>query len=144
MPNSLDQQLESLSAAKQIRLTPQRLDVLKTLVALGKATGAYQLLDMLKPDHPKLTITSTYRILDFWVEQGLVHKVNGLNAYIACNDPHDHHAHVLMFCDQCNKTVEVCDHKAGFDAAATVSAQGFKQAKTQVVEFRGICEDCVD
>lgn len=144
MSKSLDQQVMELCSAKQIRLTPQRLDVLKALVEIGKATGAYPLLEKLKPSHPKLTIASTYRILDFWAEQGLVHKVNGLNAYIACNDPHDHHAHVLMFCDQCNKTVEVCDHKAGFDAAATVSAQGFKQASTQVVEFRGTCEDCVD
>lgn len=142
MERSLDTQVMELCTAKQIRLTPQRLDVLKALVAVGKATGAYQLLETLKASHPKLTVASVYRILDFWAEQGLVHKVNGLNAYIACNDPHDEHTHVLMFCDRCSKTIEVCDHKAGFDAAMTVSKQGFAQAPNQVVEFRCSCQDC--
>ena len=142
MDTAFDTKISELCKAKQLRLTPQRLDVLKVINRLGEATGAYALLDILKPDHPKMTITSLYRILDFWVEQGLVHKINGLNAYIACNDPHDEHAHVLMFCDTCNKTVEICDHKAGFDAAATAGAQGFSKTAKQLVEFRGICQDC--
>ncbi len=142
MTQTLDQSLLELCSARQLRLTPQRLDVLKVLVADGKALGAYQLLEQVKPLHPKLTITSLYRILEFWAQQGLVHKVAGLNAYIACNDPHEEHTHVVMFCDSCGKTIEVCDHKAGFDAASTVGSQGFHQSPNQVVEFRCSCEDC--
>ncbi len=142
MSQSLDQSLLALCSARQLRLTPQRLDVLKVLVAQAKALGAYQLLDQVKPLHPKLTITSLYRILEFWSQQGLVHKVAGLNAYIACNDPHEEHTHVVMFCDSCGKTIEVCDHKAGFDAATTVGSQGFHQSANQVVEFRCSCQDC--
>ena len=50
---------------------------------------------MLGKDGFSSTPLIAYRVLDFLIEQGFVHKIKKLNAFIACSHP-EIHTHQLL------------------------------------------------
>ena len=72
-------------ALRGLRLTRVRRTVLEFLLNAGMPVKAYDILDALRLSAPKaLTPASIYRALDYLLQEGLVHKVGTLNAYVAC------------------------------------------------------------
>jgi Fur family zinc uptake transcriptional regulator len=69
-------QAEKLCAQRNVRLTPQRLEVLRLMSLQQGAISAYDLLDLLRESEPQAKPPTVYRALDFLLEQGFVHKLN--------------------------------------------------------------------
>lgn len=140
---------ERACARRGAQLTELRRQVLRLVLESDAPIGAYALLDRLKADRPSAAPPTIYRALDFLLEQGLVHKVERLNAYVGCSDTgHDHahegehdHPHQFLICRRCGATVELTDHAVAHAVAAAATRAGFTAAKA-TVEIEGTCARC--
>ena len=149
---SVDNQLkaaEQSCAGRGAQLTALRRQVLRLILESDAPIGAYALLDRLKADRPGAAPPTIYRALDFLQEQGLVHKVERLNAFIGCVDAghgHGHggdhdHPHQFLICRSCGATAELTDHAVADAVAAAAARAGFAAART-TVEVEGTCARC--
>lgn len=116
------------------------------LERLEKATGplsAYTLLDQLRDQGFRAPL-QVYRALDTLIKVGYVHRLESLNAFVACAEPHDHSHDMTAFaiCDRCGQVVEMSDHDVGEQLDHWVRSTGFA-AKKAVIEFRGTCAKCL-
>lgn len=133
---------ERVEAARQIvmnageRFTPLREHVLELIITDGGAIKAYDLLDRLSPDLGSPKPPTVYRALEFLSKHGLIHRVEALNAFIACD--HDHQGHLAEFfiCETCHKVEERHAHDH-----ADCKPDGF-QIRRSVVEHYGQCSLC--
>lgn len=78
-------QADKICAQRNVRLTPQRLEVLRLMSLQDGAISAYDLLDLLREAEPQAKPPTVYRALDFLLEQGFVHKVESTNSYVLCH-----------------------------------------------------------
>ena len=87
---------ESLCTKSGVRLTDLRRRVLELVWQSHKPLGAYDILAVLsEQDGRRAAPPTVYRALDFLLENGLVHRIASLNAFIGCNHPG--HAHPVSY-----------------------------------------------
>ena len=88
------------------RLTDPRKYVLEIILATETPLGAYDVLEKLgdKLDNPKPP--TAYRAIEFLLEHGFIHRIESLNAYVACESDHSHEGSQFMICDDCGKVIE--------------------------------------
>ncbi len=103
--------------------------------------SAYQVLDQVR-EHGISAPPTVYRALDYLVDQGQVHRLESINAYVACSDPqHDHAVPVFAICSECGRIEEL----RGVGVRTAVEAQaaeiGFRM-ETATVELKGRCAKC--
>lgn len=126
-------------------LTRNQALVLGVLKHAAAPRSAYDILDGLRGDGFRAPL-QVYRALDKLMAIGLVHRLESLNAFVACSDPHDHavHSHgVIAFaiCEACGSVTEFHDDTIETRLAAWQKSQSFTPAKT-TIEIRGHCRDC--
>jgi len=139
---------DALAAARQIceqrgtRLTPQRLQILELVWQSHKPLGAYALMDQLAQMATRTVAPPTvYRALEFLLEQGLIHRIHALNAYIGCPAPkHQHQSHFLL-CRDCGIAVEMVQPALVQHINNSAQAAGFSVV-SQALEVMGLCPDC--
>lgn len=129
------------------RFTPLRAHVLELIIEDGKAIKAYDLLDRLKPDLGSPKPPTVYRALEFLSRHGLIHRVEALNAFIACDhgythhhdgegDAHAHHLAEFFICENCSSVEERHAHDHN-----DCRPDGFAISRS-VVEHYGTCGKC--
>jgi Fur family zinc uptake transcriptional regulator len=130
-------------ARKGLLLTPLRRQVLSLILQADGPLTAYQLLGRLKESRATATPPTVYRVLDFLVEQALVHKVERLNAFIACTEADHHHETPVQFliCRQCGSVAEIEDRAVSTALQRAAEQQGFHPGRA-VVEVDGTCATC--
>jgi len=133
---------ETLCQGRGVRLTEQRKTVLKLLCVSDKPLSAYELLDRLRGVFKNPSPPTVYRALGFLLEQGLVHKLESLHAYVGCTHPEHSHASQFLICDDCGEVTEVEDSSVAQSLNAAGKAVGFR-AKRPVVEVLGTCAQCL-
>ncbi len=126
---------------KGARLTPQRERVLSILLETHKPMGAYSLLERLAAEGQKSQPPMVYRALDFLTELNLVHKIQSLNAFIACARPNAVHPPQFLICQNCAKVAELVDTAITSAIEKAASAQGFAVSRT-MLEAVGLCPQC--
>jgi Fur family zinc uptake transcriptional regulator len=132
---------EGVCKARGVRLTPIRRRVLELVWESHRPAGAYAILDAFKPDHPAAAPATVYRALDFLLDQGLVHRIQSLNAFVGCDDPAHPHRGFFLICTECGDAAEVED--AGIERAMerSVGRLGFA-INSRTLEARGVCRRC--
>jgi len=133
--------VESFCQTNEIRLTPIRRHVLRLLFERDAPVGAYDLLADLRQILGKAEAPTVYRALEYLGAHGLVHRIESMNAYLACPHPEDLHASQFLICAECNKTVELTDQTIG-DAIGSAAQQAGFEVRQQTVEVIGRCDDC--
>lgn len=133
---------EALCHERGVRLTEQRKTVLQLLCVSDKSLSAYELLERMRGVVKNPAPPTVYRALDFLLEQGLVHKLESLHAYVGCAHPDHPHASQFLICDDCGEVTEVEDPSVAKSLKAAGKAIGFR-TKRPVVELLGICAQCV-
>ena len=132
---------EHLCVQRGVQLTPIRHKVLELIWESHKAVKAYELLDRLKPLQQAAKPATIYRALDFLIEQGLIHRVESLNAFVGCRCSGHQHEQLLLICKHCQ---EVDERSA--PAVMLALSQEFKQAgfmvHSKAIEVHGICAKC--
>jgi len=133
---------EEQCAARSQRLTPIRRRVLEALLASHKPLGAYEIIERMAAKSGRPAPITVYRALDFLRENGLVHRIESRNAFVACG--HNHSGGdlvVFLICEGCGA---VGEGPGGAVAAALKSASraaGFAP-KNPLIEIVGICSHC--
>ncbi len=139
--NRVLKRAEALCRERDVRLTEQRKTVLRLLCVSDKPLSAYELLDRMRGVVKNPAPPTVYRALDFLLEQGLVHKLESLHAYVGCTHPDHPHASQFLICDDCGEVAEVEDTSVAKSLKAAGKALGFR-TKRPVVELLGTCAQC--
>lgn len=134
---------EARCAKDGLRLTPVRRKVLELLLQEHRALGAYAILDLLAEAGFGSQPPVAYRALDFLAEHGFVHKIEKLNAFVACAHPTEHHSPAFMICRLCDSVAEARSTPVRGELGAAARAAGFRIEKA-VVEAEGICPTCAE
>jgi Fur family zinc uptake transcriptional regulator len=133
---------EALCAARARRLTPTRRLVLEALTASHRPIGAYEIIDRLADRGPRPAPITVYRALDFLLENGLVHRIESRNAFMACVNEHESGSMVVfLICEQCGAVGEARSSAVAESLAAAAKNAGFIP-KSPVIEVTGICSHC--
>ena len=130
-----------LCSTRGLRLTPVREKVLELLLESHGALGADTILEKLVGAGFRSQPPVAYRALDFLVEHGLVHRIEKLNAFVACNKPQPGHAPAFMICKDCHQVAETHGKSTSGTLGKAARAIGFDIQET-VVEAEGICAAC--
>ncbi len=126
-----------------LRFTPVRRKALEILLQEHRALGAYEMLDRLRDAGFGSQPPVAYRALEFLVSNGFAHKIERLNAFIACAHPGASHAPAFMICRLCQSVAEAQSTPAPSGLGEAARATGFKIERT-VVEATGICPACAE
>lgn len=124
-------------------LTDNQQRVLTTLQQAQRPLSAYALLDILRAQGLRAP-AQVYRALERLVQQGLVHRLETLNAYVTCNHPRDcRNGGVTAFaiCDSCGHIDEIVDIDLGNCLGRWVKHSAFSM-RDSTIELRGTCAGC--
>lgn len=134
--------MEACCAAKGLRLTPLRRNVMRILAGSHVPLGAYEIVERLAREGESVPPMSVYRVLDFLVAERLAHRIESRNAFLACAHAHEaDEVVVFLICEQCGLTKEVASHAVGRDLAWAARASGFTP-RQRVLEIAGRCARC--
>ena len=123
------------------RLTPIRRRVLELVWQGHSPLGAYELLKTLKTASHNSAPPTIYRALEFLIQQGLVHRIASLNAYVGCNRPGEHHDGTFLICHVCGTAAEIPDNPMWGPISEMAQAGNFRLSHVNV-EAVGECADC--
>jgi Fur family transcriptional regulator, zinc uptake regulator len=143
-PASLDAALamaETYCRERGEKLTPIRRKVLELLLASGRATKAYSLLDEMRQIHPGSAPPTVYRALDFLLSAGLIHRIESINAFAVCHDLTQCQHGILVVCQQCGNVTELHEPKLRQALVAQIEAAGYRLSGDGI-ELKGVCAQC--
>ncbi len=132
---------EAHCAEEDLRFTPVRRAALEILLKEHRALGAYEVLDRLREEGFGSQPPVAYRALDFLVENGLAHKIERLNAFVACGHPGETHSPAFLICRLCDSVAEANSAPSRGSLGTAAKAAGFTIERT-VVEALGVCPGC--
>lgn len=135
------QTAETICRERGQRLTALRRKVLELVWANHRPVGAYGLLEMMRDDSGQVAPATVYRALDFLQEQGLVHRLASLNAFIGCAFPGASHTGQFLICTGCQELAELDDREVSEALSKSATASGFAISHT-TVEILGLCPHC--
>ncbi|MDQ7072014.1 MAG: transcriptional repressor [Rhodobacterales bacterium] len=129
---------EQTCAGQNLQFTATRRRVLEILLEHHTAIGAYEVLDRLNAEGVGAKPPIAYRALGFLVDNGFAHRIEKLNAFVACAHPGIVHDPAFLICRKCHSVGEqtTCSGlieratKAGFAAEHTIA------------EVVGLCANC--
>jgi Fur family zinc uptake transcriptional regulator len=132
---------EKACRERGLRLTRLRRRVLELVWGSHAPVKAYDLLDALRDEHRAAAPPTVYRALEFLQRQGLVHRLESLNAYVGCGQPGHGHSSQFLICRRCGQVAELEDPDIIDLIAKRAARLGFT-AETQTVEVQGRCGKC--
>lgn len=126
-------------------------NIMEELAASRRPLSAYDLLDRLRPSGVGAPLT-VYRALDKLIKAGQVHRIESLNAFVACRSGdhagHDHAEAVpnrqtvaFAICDRCGAVEEFVDPALCDRIGGLLSARSFVP-RTSALEVHGVCAAC--
>ncbi|QND53930.1 transcriptional repressor [Phyllobacterium sp. 628] len=125
-------------------LTKNQSLVFNTLSRADGPLSAYTILDQLRGDGFRAPL-QVYRALEKLLDYGMVHRLESINAFVACAHPHHHgHSHGMIafaICEKCGQVSEFSDDIITQRVRQWTTDNGFKQTKT-TIEIRGVCANC--
>ncbi|MEM9043455.1 MAG: Fur family transcriptional regulator [Pseudomonadota bacterium] len=132
---------EERSKESSFRFTPVRRRVLEILLEEHRALGAYDLLKRLEAEGMKAQPPIAYRALEFLEKHGFVHKLERLNAFVACMHPEDDHEAAFVVCRECHAVAETQGPSEISKLQDSAAEIGFS-VENVFVEVQGLCPDC--
>lgn len=125
-------------------LTERQSIVLDALLHSAGPASAYTLLEHLQGAGGLKAPQQIYRVLDKLLERGLVHRIESLNAFVACDQPHHDHADgliLLAICDRCGRVDESSDAIVERHLHHWANQHAFRMGGVSI-EIHGTCREC--
>lgn len=135
------QAVESHCSGKGLQFTPVRRRALEILLQEHRAMGAYEVLEKLRDTGFGSQPPVAYRALDFLVGHGFAHRIERLNAFVACGHPGELHAPCFLICRDCSVVVETPGRKPAEAVRASAEELGFA-VERMTIEALGLCPGC--
>ncbi len=133
---------ETLCQARGVKLTPLRRAVLELVWDSHRPVGAYDILDQLSKQRGRVAPPTVYRTLDFLLANGLVHRIESLNAFVGCSvGPDVPHSGSFLICTDCGRAAELNDNRIAAAVNLTLQGSGFRPDR-HTIEVAGRCADC--
>ena len=132
---------EKTCMSRGTRLTRLRRRVLELVWSSHEPVKAYDILDRLRGEEFCSAPPTVYRALDFLQTEGLVHKIESLNAYVGCARPEHRHISQFLICRCCGSVAEMDDPEVRAMLSEKVKQLGFR-IDHEMVEIKGICAAC--
>jgi Fur family transcriptional regulator, zinc uptake regulator len=123
------------------RLTPLRRRVLELVWQSHAPVGAYNILQALLRDGRAAAPPTAYRALNFLLDQGLVHRIESLNAFVGCARPERPHFGQFLICSACANVTELDDRRVSNLVEESARTVGFSVDRV-TVELLGVCLAC--
>ena len=134
----------SICEGRGVRMTALRRRILELLWASGRPTGAYELIEAVtRRDSRPVGPPTVYRALEFLMAQGLVSRIESLNAYVPCVHPERDHDCLFFICRDCRTSVEFENPRIAALLAEDAAGLGFV-ATRRTVEVEGRCARCTE
>jgi Fur family zinc uptake transcriptional regulator len=115
--------------------------VLELLLERHAPAKAYDLLNGLGGETGPAKPPTVYRALEFLMRMGLVHRIESLNAFVACDVGACSRAKIFMICERCGAAEELDAGHADHDLQTAAADRGF-QIKQAIFEATGLCAEC--
>lgn len=125
------------------RAKKTQLEVLSALQARRCALSAYEILALLRQRNPKISAPTIYRALSALSDAGQVHRLETINAFVACKRGARCHSSVLSICDECGAVEESLAPSLLAELARVAGQSGFSVSRN-VIEVHGHCAACGD
>jgi len=124
-------------------LTRNQTLVIAILQKADRPLSAYAILELLRDQGFKAPL-QVYRALKVLIKKGLAHRLESLNAFVACSDNDCHRAGMIAFaiCDKCGQVSEFSDFVLRQRLEGWAQHEGFRATRS-VVEIQGKCARCV-
>ncbi len=132
---------EAVCKERGVRLTAIRRRILEIVWRQHEPMGAYKILEILRTGNKKAEPPTVYRALEFLMENGLVHRIQSLNAFVGCRCPGEQHEGVFLICRQCGIAGELPAPAVDNAVSELADAHGFSLAGINL-EAVGMCPDC--
>ena len=134
-----------LLAENGITLTPLRKDILTIFLSAKNPLSAYEVLAKLKKKRPNAEPPTAYRVIDFFMQKKLLHRIETENKYVFCSHL-DHiksqYHGILFLCEQCHSWHEYLDDEL-LKFIKHFSEKNKLLVKESVIEMKGICKNCI-
>lgn len=139
---ALEQAARSKLESAGEQWTEMRAQIYAAIAEQERPASAYDIADLVSQRRGKrVAPNSVYRILDLFVANNLVRRVESANAFIANSHPGCVHDCIFLICDSCGQTTHVDNDRVAADVRATAIASGFAPARP-VIEVHGRCAAC--
>ena len=121
------------------RMTSSRLRTYELILEANAPVKAYDVIDRFHPDGAAKPPT-VYRALSFLEQMGLIHRIESLNAFVACETRNEKHTAGFLLCDCCGQSVEIASPNVS-DIQVSAGKAGFSLNHI-TLEARGLCAAC--
>ena len=103
--------------------------------------SAYEMLGYLREENPRMAPPTIYRALAALTHSGSVHRLESLNAFIACQRNRHRQASILSICGECGGVEENVSAELLKTLSGIAEKSGFAPAR-HVIEIHGQCASC--
>ena len=126
------------------KLTPLRRDVLVLLWRAKHPLKAYEILTELKKTRTSAKPPTVYRVLDYFIDQHVLHKLDSCQSYTLCHSlgsDHPKSLHIMFLCQTCQKTIEIVNANTQTMMQQLAEQHQF-QVVSDLIEVEGVCDGC--
>jgi Fur family zinc uptake transcriptional regulator len=125
-----------------LKFTSLRKSVLFVLWNSERPLKAYEIVDKLLPVYQNVKPPTVYRVLEYFLDRAMVHKIESIQSYTLCCEPEKQNfLEVLMVCNRCHQVNEVYNLSIQVLVQKLSEEQHF-QLGQGAIELRGLCEKC--
>lgn len=117
----------------------QREKILDVLTNNPIHPTADELLEFLKEENSNVGLTTLYRNLNQMASDGMIKKIDGLEA--SAHFDHNTFEHYHFICKECGKVFDIPSSVAPSVVKNTREATGFDIISHDIV-FHGVCSEC--
>ena len=124
-------------ATKQFR---KRNAILECLRSTDQHPSAETVHEMLRSEHPDISLATVYRNLALFKKQGLIQSigtVNGIERFDANTEPHVH-----FICTSCDAVIDLPQMEVPQQLKGMVEQQCGGAVSECQLSFTGVCQNC--
>jgi len=133
------QELQDLLRHSALKVTSARIAVLDFLSRAKYPQDAEEIYNYLQSRNKKIDRATVYRILDVFLQKGLIQKVEfgeGRSRFELSKNDHHH-----LICENCGRITDISDCRIS-DFEEQIKQKKYFLIKRHSLEFFGICKLC--
>lgn len=92
---------------KGLKVTPQRIAIFESIVELNNHPTAENIIEYIRKNHPNISVATVYKVLEVFVENGLVEKVKTESDTMRYDAILERHHHI--YCSDSEKIEDYID-----------------------------------